>query len=180
MIWKVRFHTCGKEKIHLVSKRKYFLRPRETPLKETRRVWNHIIQVDLWTLFLMFSMHVFVQSVWHVIHNIWSHFFPHIIFIRYHVAKNEVSGLEADNLSPSRTTTFSFIRKYFLNNSLNCIISIPPTIYLCYCAYNIFRIIWCFISVNFKCQFPIWKPNFHPLYLMSLLHWIFLEWCFVY
>ena len=69
---------------------------------------------------------------------------------------------EADNFSPSRTTAFSFIRKYFLNNSLNYIISIPPTIYLCYCAHNIFRIIWCFIG---ECWMPIYylKTKFSSL-----------------
>ena len=69
---------------------------------------------------------------------------------------------EADNLSPSRTIAFSFIMQYFLNNSLNCIIFIPPTIYLCYCAHNIFQIIWCFIG---EFQMPIYylKTKFSSL-----------------
>ena len=69
---------------------------------------------------------------------------------------------EADNLSPSWTTDFSFNRKYFLNNSLNCIISISPKICLCYCAHKIFRIIWCFIG---ECQMPIYylKTKFSSL-----------------
>ena len=94
MIWKVRFHTCAKEKIHLVIKRKSFLRPPETPLKgdkkglkpyNTSRSMNPISDV-FYACVCSLGLTCDRQYM--------KPFFPHIIFIRYHVAKNEVSGLE--------------------------------------------------------------------------------------
>ena len=94
MIWKVHFHTCVKETIHLVSKRKSFFKTSRNPLEgdkkglkpyNTSRSMNPISEAFyacVCSLGLTFDRQYMKP------------FFPHIIFIRYRVANNEVSGLE--------------------------------------------------------------------------------------